>query len=88
VTARRASWRTVFLAYPCPHCGAQPGEDCVTATGHPYPDVHGARTDHGARCPRCGTVLMEHEEPGTLCTKCQLLRRLEIERVSRHRRKT
>lgn len=84
----RASWRLVFLTYPCPTCGALPGQDCVTRTGRVYADVHGARTQHGTRCPRCGTTLAHEEEPGTLCAKCALLRRLEIERATKHRRKT
>jgi len=88
MTTHRASWRLVFLTYPCPYCGAEPGDPCVTKTGKPWGDVHAARTDHGTRCPRCGTILAHDEEPGTLCTKCQLLRRLEIERVTHHRRRT
>jgi hypothetical protein len=84
---RRASWRLVFLTYPCPHCDAKAGEPCTTASGRRSDDVHGARTQHGNRCPRCGTVYAQDEEPGTLCARCALLRRLEVERVTIHKRR-
>jgi ribosomal protein S27AE len=85
---RRAAWRLIFITYPCPTCGAQPGEECRTETGHIYKQTHAARTRNGDRCPRCGTILMAHEQPGTLCARCQLLRRLETERATTHKRKT
>lgn len=88
MTDRRNSWRLVFLSYPCDYCGAQPGQDCHTATGATYRDVHAIRTQHKARCPRCGTVLAADDEPGQLCPRCQLLRRLEIERITRWQRQT
>jgi ribosomal protein S27AE len=88
MTNLRASWRLVFLTYPCPTCGADPGEECRTTGGRAYKQTHAARTRNGGRCPRCGTVLTHDDEPGTLCAKCQLLRRLEIERATRHRRVT
>ena len=88
MTTPRASWRLVFLTYPCDFCGALPGQPCVTKTGNVYPDVHAIRTQRKARCPRCGTVLAKDEEPGTLCLRCALLRRLEVERVTKWRRRT
>lgn len=83
----RASWRLVFLTYPCPTCGAEPGHDCQTASGHSYTDVHAARTRNGNRCPRCGQLVAYEDDPGSLCAKCQLLRSLEIERATLHRRR-
>lgn len=87
-THHRAAWRLVFLTYPCPYCDAEPGRPCTSKSGRPYADVHAARTEHGNRCPRCGTVYVADEEPGTLCARCMLLRRLEIERVTTHERTT
>ena len=83
----RAPWRAVFLTYPCPTCGAKPSEECVTASGNVYADVHVARTEHGNRCPRCGAFIAAEDDPGSLCPKCQLLRQLEIERATYHRRR-
>lgn len=85
---RRVAAQIVFLAYPCPRCGVQPGEPCLTEAGRRATDVHGARTQHGNRCPRCGIPFAANEEPGTLCARCLLVRALEIERVTQHRRRT
>lgn len=83
----RAAWRIVFLTYPCPTCGAAPTEDCLTASGKIYNDVHAERTRHAQRCPRCGTLIAADDEPGSYCAKCSLLRQLEIERATYHRRR-
>lgn len=83
----RASWRIVFLTYPCPTCGAAPTYDCVTANGKPYTDIHVERTRNANRCPRCGSLIAADDEPGAYCPKCQLLRQLEVERATLHKRR-
>lgn len=89
MTRTRALWRLVFLSYPCPSCGAEPGEDCTTSGGQVAAMVHVARTRDAGRCPRCGTqVDSTAADPGTYCARCQRLRELEIERVTTHRRLT
>lgn len=82
----KAVWRLVFLSYPCPTCGAGPGEVCLTITGKPYAECHAERTRHANRCPRCGQITGA-EDPGALCPKCALLRSLEIERATPYRRR-
>lgn len=88
MTHVRAAWRAVYLTYPCPSCGADPGADCTTSSGKRADVVHAGRTQHSARCPRCSDVLAADDEPGALCQRCRLLRSLEIERVTKHRRVT
>jgi endogenous inhibitor of DNA gyrase (YacG/DUF329 family) len=88
MTRRRAPWRIVWLSYPCPTCNAAPGEPCLTTGGNEYRDCHADRTRHGQRCPRCGTVVSWDDAPGTLCARCSLLRTLETERATKHRRRT
>jgi DNA-directed RNA polymerase subunit RPC12/RpoP len=89
VTHLRAPWHGLLLTYPCPTCGAQPNEDCLTRSGNPAQQPHRERARDAARCPRCGQHV-EHDvdDPGAYCARCQLLRSLEIERVTRHRRLT
>lgn len=76
----RASWHLAFLAYPCPTCKAEPGEDCIT-TGGRWAFPHSARTRQANRCPRCGEVVAG--DPGALCDRCALVRSLEVERATR-----
>jgi ribosomal protein S27AE len=76
----------VFLSYPCPECGAAPGEDCTTVSGRRAGLPHAERTRHADRCPRCG-VIVGAEEPGQLCERCALVRSLEIERATHWRRR-
>lgn len=83
---RKAIWRLIFLTYPCPTCGAAPGEDCITSNGNIYKDVHAARTRDGNRCPRCGTKIA-WDMAGQLCGRCHLLRDLEVERATKYQRK-
>jgi hypothetical protein len=83
---RKASWRLVFLSYPCPTCGAAPGEVCITLAGRPYAECHAERTRNGARCPKCGTLVTAEADPGALCPRCALVRALEVERSTTHRR--
>jgi DNA-directed RNA polymerase subunit RPC12/RpoP len=85
---QRAAWRAVFLGYECPRCGAKPNEDCRSEGGKRQTMVHAARTRTADRCPRCGVHVGIDGEPGTYCQRCALLRALEIERVTKHRRVT
>jgi hypothetical protein len=84
---KRARWRLVYLSYPCPVCIAAPGEDCITATGKLKREVHADRARQGNRCPRCGALTSSDNEPGQLCDRCELVRALEVERASYHRRR-
>lgn len=84
---RRSAWRLTWLSYPCPTCGAAPGEDCLTTGGNVYRDVHADRTRRGNRCPRCGVIVDADHEPGQLCARCELVRSLEVERATRYQRR-
>lgn len=89
MTSRKAPWRLVLLSYPCPDCGAGPGDPCVTAGGNPAHDyVHAARTRDASRCPRCGVRLPAEAEAGDLCDHCALVQALEVERYHHPRRDT
>lgn len=85
--SKKALWRLVFLSYPCPTCGAGPGEVCHTASGLPYNECHADRTRNADRCPKCGAVVSA-ETPGQLCGHCQLVQDLLTERYHHHRRTT
>jgi hypothetical protein len=39
------------LAWPCPHCGAQPGEPCVSSSGAVTPGSHAPRRRLGRYTP-------------------------------------
>jgi hypothetical protein len=82
---RRAGWHVVFLSYPCPSCGAKPGEECIT-TGGRWAFPHADRTRQANRCPSCGAVVGA-ENPGALCDRCALVRALEVERATRYVRR-
>jgi hypothetical protein len=89
MTTGKAAWRLVLLSYPCPDCGAAPGEPCTTRTGRAAQDyVHAARTRDAGRCPRCGVRLPADAEPGDLCDHCALVQSLELERYTHRRRDT
>ena len=88
MTEHPAPWRLVFLSYPCPTCGARPGEECRTSRGYVANPPHAARTAQANRCPRCGTLLEATADRGLLCPKHQLIRDLEVERATHHQRKT
>jgi ribosomal protein S27AE len=75
----RSMWHVVFLSYPCPTCGAAPGEDCIT-TGGKRAFPHADRTRQANRCPKCGEIVDSADDPGRLCARCGLVRALEIER--------
>ena len=84
---RKAPWRTLFLSYPCPTCGAPPDQECRTTSGSRANPPHVARTALAARCPRCGVLLEADAAPGSLCPKHELVRRLEVERATYHQRR-
>lgn len=85
---RKAAWRLVFLTYPCPTCGAAPGEKCVTSGGKPAREyTHAARGQQGTRCHNCRALLGYDAEPGDLCGRCSLVRSLEIERATKWQRR-
>lgn len=77
--ARKATWQQVFLSYPCPTCGAEPGEACMTTGGREAQLPHADRTRAANRCPTCGTIVNDGN-PGALCARCALVRALEVER--------
>jgi DNA-directed RNA polymerase subunit RPC12/RpoP len=82
------SWRSVYLSYPCPTCGAEPDKPCLSASGRIYRDIHAGRTRNADRCPQCGTKTAKGADPGSLCERCALVRSLETERATVHRRLT
>lgn len=89
MTTRKAAWTLVALSYPCPTCDARAGEDCVTRTGRPTRgQVHVPRGQDVKRCPRCGARLPADDEPGALCSRCALVRALEVERSTTYRRRS
>jgi hypothetical protein len=77
-----ATWRVVFESFPCPTCGAGPGEHCTTTTGNRKSEPHVDRGRDGARCPKCRSHLAWDAEPGDLCGRCEQVRALEIERAT------
>jgi DNA-directed RNA polymerase subunit RPC12/RpoP len=81
----KAPWRLVLLSYPCPTCGAKPGEPCIT-TGGRVAAEHADRARNADRCPKCGIWVGAEEDPGTLCGRCALVRSLEIERATTWKR--
>jgi len=81
-----ATWAAVFLTYPCPTCGAGPGEPCQTASGRVADIPHAGRTRNADRCPRCGSITGAEAEPGALCARCALVRALEVERSTTWKR--
>jgi hypothetical protein len=77
-----------MLTYPCPTCGAAPGEKCRTHTGNRINSaVHADRVADMNHCPRCGARTPADDEPGQLCARCELVRSLEVERATRHERR-
>lgn len=84
----QADWRALLYSYPCPTCGAQPGDPCLTYNRKKAQTPHAARTRHGARCPRCNALIAWDSMPGDLCDHCALIRSLEVERATKHRRQT
>jgi predicted RNA-binding Zn-ribbon protein involved in translation (DUF1610 family) len=82
--SNKGRWRLVLLSYPCPDCGAGPGELCTTRSGRPAHDyVHAARVQDAPRCGRCGTHLPADTEPGDLCDYCAMVQALQVERFRR-----
>lgn len=87
MTNRPGPWHLVLRSYPCEHCGAGPGEPCVTESGRKVALEHSARQQLTGRCPRCSAMLDADHPPGTLCRHCALVRSLEVERHTHHRRR-
>ena len=85
-THEKAPWRVVFESYPCPTCGVPSGVSCRTVTGHVAGIPHAERTRLADRCPRCGAIVGNQADPGGLCARCALVRSLEVERATKHRR--
>lgn len=83
----KSAWRAVFQSYPCPTCGALPGEVCTTTGGRVADIPHVDRTRNADRCPRCGTITGAGADPGSLCGRCALVRALEIERATTWKRR-
>jgi len=81
-----ATWRIILRSYPCDTCAAGPGEPCLTTTGH-VTQEHAARAQLVHHCPRCGTWV-DADVPGSLCDRCRLLRDLNTERATTHKRTT
>jgi ribosomal protein S27AE len=87
MTRHMAPWRVVFESFPCPTCGAGPGEHCMTSNGNVRNETHVDRGRDAMRCPKCGGRLAFDAEPGDLCGRCEQVRALEVERATYHRRK-
>jgi len=85
VTHEKAAWRAVFESYPCPTCGVPKGASCRTTSGRVADIPHAERTRLANRCPRCG-VIVSGDDPGALCDRCALVRSLEVERATTHKR--
>lgn len=83
----KALWRVVLTSYPCPTCDAEPGEDCRTNAGKRAAIPHADRGRTGERCSKCGTPT-PGGDPMQLCPRCELIRALEVERSTTHKRET
>jgi len=86
MTNQRATWRVVFESYPCPTCGVPAGASCRTTGGRVSNIPHAERTRLADRCPRCGVIVSRDYNPGALCDRCALVRSLEVERATTHKR--
>jgi hypothetical protein len=80
--SQRAGWRRVLLSYPCPTCGAGPGDDCETSTGNRKFECHVSRSDAAERCRDCHTRLGadDVDQGADRCPHCQLVHQLITER--------
>lgn len=87
MTREKAPWQLVFMSYPCPTCGAGPGERCTTTGGQAAGTPHADRTRHAQRCPKCGVIVSAELDPGRLCDRCALVRSLEVERATTWKRR-
>jgi DNA-directed RNA polymerase subunit RPC12/RpoP len=80
-------WMHAIHTYPCPTCGAQPEQPCTTRTGNPTNQPHAQRGNTHHRCTTCHQLLPHNQDPAdNLCTKCNLVQTLEIERATYHQR--
>lgn len=86
MSAPLSRWRIIVRSYPCETCGAGPGDPCLSPSGKRALE-HVARANLVNHCPKCGTWV-DADEPGIYCPRCQLLRDLNTERASHHKRTT
>jgi hypothetical protein len=83
----RQYWRIVMESFPCKECNAAPGEPCYTKSGNQKTECHAVRWADAERCHKCGERLPADYDPGELCDRCKLIRRLEIERATTWQRR-
>jgi hypothetical protein len=89
MTDRRSGWRRIYESYACTYCGAGPGQRCLSlVTKKPTMTIHMARVNAADRCAKCGTGMDADRvtEGANLCPRCALVRSLEVERATVHRR--
>lgn len=82
----RDPWRVLIETYPCPSCYAEPREACTTYAGGNTTTPHIARIRQIDRCPTCLARMPAGTEPGDVCERCLVVRALEVERMTHHRR--
>lgn len=85
MTYEKSEWRETVEGEPCPTCDAPSGSPCLTRNGHLTSQPHAGRYYRVNRCPHCGVMV---PMAGELCDRCALIRSLETERASHHRRTT
>jgi predicted RNA-binding Zn-ribbon protein involved in translation (DUF1610 family) len=82
-------WLISILSYPCPRCGAKAGQRCRTKAGGQTATPHAARGQERRRCRHCQVILPADQDLGdVLCSRCALVRALEVERATHYRRQT
>lgn len=82
-------WLAAILTYPCTRCGAKAGQRCRTAAGGATVTPHAVRGQERRRCRHCQVVLPNDQDLAeVLCSRCALVRALEVERASHYRRQT
>lgn len=86
MTRGKGWWLAAIESYPCPTCGAGPGDPCLTYTGNEKNEPHVDRGRVGDRCTQCGSRIHANSD-GPLCDRCELVRSLEVERSTRWIRK-
>jgi hypothetical protein len=80
-------WLAAVLSYPCPKCGAAPHDPCTTKTGTRASTPHAARGQERRRCRLCQVLLPQDQDlEDVLCGRCAMIRALELERITTHKR--